>query len=341
MKKIIKKIVSIIALTMLSAMLYTSVSTSIALANQTQFTGPITDIQKIGEKTQLENFDATGQHPDAPSDYITPGVGTVSSPVLFAIDLFRYAISGIAMLVIVIQSIKLVSTASEEEATQAKTTLIMGVIGLLVIQMANVLVKNVFFGEQGEAFQDIANAQIYGEEGLVQIRGIIGFVEAFLGIASVLVLVIRGFTLITSTGEEEEMAKAKTHVLYAIVGLAIVALSEVLVRGIVFPEAGQVLPDAERGKFVIVELTNFIAGFISLLAFVALFYAGYKYVASAGNEEETEKVKKVFVSAVIAIVLSMGAFALINTLVRFEPLPAGDAAQDELTQSEVVGEGTN
>jgi len=50
-----------------------------------------------------------------------------------------------------------------------------------------------------------------------------------------------------------------------------------------------------------------------------LFYGGYRYVMSAGNEEMNDKLKKTIIGAVIGLVLTMGAFAIVNTVIDFEP----------------------
>lgn len=307
MKKIAKSLIIVFALM------------NLALTIQMASAGPLDDIKAIGEGTGMKSFTTEGQHPDAPPDYVAKGVGAATSPILFAIDLFRLAISGIAVLVVIIASVNLVSTASDDEAGKAKETILMGIIGLLVVQLANVAVKKMFFGEYGEAFEDVATVQIYAKETVNQVRGIIGFVEAFVGASAVFVFVIRGFMLITSAGEEEEMTKTKRHLLYAVVGLAAVAISEVVVRGVVFPADGQALPDTEKARYVIVRLTNYMAGFVSTLSFATLFYAGYQYVTSAGDEESTENVKKIFTGAIIALLLSLGAFALVNTFLKFDP----------------------
>lgn len=305
-------------------------------ADPTGVTTPIEQIKLIGEETKvLPNFQETGQHPDAPPDYSASGIGAATSPIYFAIDVFRYAMSGIALLMVFYSAIKLISTANEEEAGKSKTTLMLGVAGLLVIQLADVIVKKMFFGEQGEAFENIATTQVYAEESVRQIRGIIGFVEVFVGAVATLVLVIRGFTVLASAGDEEALTHAKSHVLYALAGIVAVALSEVVIRGVIFPDAGERLPDTERGKFIIVNIVNFLSIFISLMAFVALFYAGYRYVISAGNEEENEKVKKIVVGAVISLLLSLGAFALVNTLIEFEPRYMEDPIE---AQPEVLDE---
>lgn len=282
---------------------------------------PSERLQGIGNETDLNSF-TTGQHPDAPPDYVQPGVGAITSPILFIIDLIRYAMTGVAAIIIIIAAIKLISTGTEEEATKAKSTLIIGAIGLITIQLADVMVKKIFFGEEGQAFEDLASAEIYSEQGVTQIRGIIGFIEVFIGAIAVLTIIIRGFMLTVSMGDEEGIDKAKKHILYAVAGLLVVGLSEVVVRGIIFPAAGEALPDVDKGKRIIVMISNFISGFIAIASFVMLFFSGYKYVVSAGNEEETEKVKKTIIGALIGLLLALGAFAIINTLITFDTATA-------------------
>lgn len=298
---------------------------------------PIDTIIQIGDPTGLPNFYTQGdKHVDAPNDFTEQGVGVATSPILYAIDLFRYLISGVALIMIVIAAVKLVSTADEEEAEKMRKNLVNGVIGLLVIQLADVAVKKMFFGESGEAFANEAVAKDFAQGSVEQIRGIIGFVEVFVGIVAVFVLVVRGFTLLVSSGEEEDITKARRHVIYAVAGLAVIALAEVVVRGVIFPAAGEELPDVNKGKFILVELINFITGFIAIICFAILFYGGYKYVVSAGNEEENEKLKKLMIGTIIALALTLGAFALVNTLVRFDPKEVTPAEEEKTEQPEII-----
>ncbi|MFH1533417.1 MAG: hypothetical protein ABID64_00620 [Nitrospirota bacterium] len=319
--KIAKQAVVIIALMTLGLTVYADY---VAVADQVSVITPLEILKSVGEETGQQSF-TTGQHPEAPPDYAQPGVGTATSPIYFAIDMFRYVVSGLALIIIVIQAIKLVSTANEEEATKAKTTLIVGTIGLLIIQVADVAVKKMFFGEQGEAFEDVSTTELYASETTRYLRGIIGLVEIFIGAVAVLVIIIRGILVVTSVGEEEAITKAKKHIIYALVGIAAVILSEVVVRGVVFPEAGKALPDVQAGRFILINIINYLSGFVAILAFAGLFYGGYRYVMSAGDEEMNEKIKKLIIGALIALILSLGAFALVNTVLD---IPA--TSEDEL-----------
>lgn len=276
---------------------------------------PLDYLKTIGENTKLPNYVDTGVHLDAAAE-VKPGVAAVTSPIYFALDMFRYVISGIAFVVVIIAAIRLVTTANDEEAGKAKKSLLVGIIGLLLVQLADVIVKKAFFGEQGEAFQDVATTKLYAEETTGQIRGIIGFLEVFIGSVAVLIIIIKGFQLVTSAGEEEQITKTKKHIIYAAVGLVVVGLSEVIVRGFIFPEGGSQLPKTEVGKKLIISITNYLAGFVAIFAFIMLFYGGYRYVVSGGEDEVKEKVKKIIYGAVMALLLALGAFAIVNTLIK-------------------------
>ncbi len=287
---------------------------------------PVEYIKQIGKETGLPDFDTTGQHPDS-TGAIEPGASTVASPIYFIIDLLRLVINTIAFVIVIISAVKLISTSTEEEAGKAKSSLLVGLLGLIVINLADVIVKKMFFGEQGEAFEDMGTAKLFAEESVSQIRGIIGFLELFIGVVAVLVIIIRGFTLVTSAGDEEKVGAAKKHVAYALVGLAIVGLAEVIVRGVVFPDAGAKLPNVGLAKVLIVKITNFLSGFIAILAFIMLFFSGYRYVTSGGEEEVKEKVKKTFLSSIIALALALGAFAAVNTLITLDGTVGPEATQ--------------
>ncbi|MFA6305548.1 MAG: pilin [Candidatus Gracilibacteria bacterium] len=336
MKKFIKSFLVSFLLINLGLTLY-AFATFGSLNNEAFAINPL---EKIGENTGLPSFNASGQHPDAPPDYAQPGVGTLTSPIFFALDMAKLALSGIAMIIIVVAAIKLISTTNEEDAGKSKKTLIYAIVGMILIQLADIIVRKMFFGEQGEAFENIATTKLYAEQSVAQVRSVIGMVEAFLGIVAVLIIIIRGFTVMTSGGSEEELGKAKKHLLYAVAGLVIIMLSEVIIRGVIFPENGQALPDADVAKYIVVKIVNYAVGFISIIAFVVLFYAGYLYVTSAGNEEAGTKVKKIFTAAIIAIILAFGAFALVNTLIKFEPYyetePTGITAENATATPEVT-----
>ncbi len=324
MKNIIKKLV----LSFTAAFILMFAVSGVALAEEApnaapsaEAISPLEKLRSIGENTKLPAFDNNKVHPDAPADYLQEGVGTISSPILYLVDLMRLLISTIAVVVIIVAAVRLTLNPAEDEAENAKKTLGFGVLGLVLIQLADTFVKRMFFGENGEAFEDLATATDFATQSVAEIRGIIGFVNIAIGTIAVAVIIVRGFTLIASMGSEDGLTKVKNQILYAVGGLVVVGLSEIVVLGFIFPENGESLPNIDVGKKILIDLTNFGSGFIALFAFVTLLYSGYRYVASVGNDEVKDQFKKTALSAIIAIVLALGSFALVNTLVEYEEQP--------------------
>jgi hypothetical protein len=336
MKNFLKKLVvtlclafSCAAFLLPSAAFADEVEEAPARTGVSETASPLDKLRSIGENTHLPAFDNARVHPDAPPDYLQEGVATFTSPVLYLIDFMRLLVSGIALVVVIYAAVKLTLNPAEDEAENAKKTLIWGVVGLVLIQLADTFVKRMFFGETGEAFEDIATATDFAQQSVGQIRGIIGFINIAIGTIAVAVIIIRGFTLIASMGSEDGLTKVKNQILYAVFGLVVVGLSEIIVIGFVFPENGEALPNINVGRKILVDLTNFASGFIALFAFVTLLYSGYRYVVSVGNDEVKEKFKKTAFSAVVAIILALGAFALVNTLVKYEEQPLNPDGENQ------------
>lgn len=70
---------------------------------------------------------------------------------------------------------------------------------------------------KGKGVENFASA-------IVQILSIIG------GIVAVIMILISGFKYITSNGDSNKIASAKTTLIYALVGIAVIALAQVLVN---------------------------------------------------------------------------------------------------------------
>jgi len=299
---------------------------------------PYEQLQAIGTGSNLPSFDpqqaggSSNTHPDAPPGYLQPGVNIVASPIYFMIDLMKYILSGLAILMLTISVVKLITIADEDAMTNAKSSMLWSTVGLIIVQFADIMVKKVLFGEQGEAFEDMGTSELFAEETVSQVRGIIGLANYFLGAVALLVIIIRGFMLLTSVGEEDAISNAKTHIAYALGALIVVGLSDVVLLGFVFPEHGATLPNTQVGKTILVSVTNFVSSFIAILAFLTLLYSGFRYVVSAGNEDVTEDAKKTALSAVLGLLLALGAYAIVQTMITLEP----EIPEDPQEQVETV-----
>ncbi len=285
-----------------------------------QYSKTLDDLRTVGDPTQLPGFDVSGQHSNAE---IEPGAAEITSVGYYLIDTVKYVIGTIAFLLIIISSVRLITAGKDvdDAVTKQKEILKYSGVALMLVFLADPIVKQVFFGAQGEVFTTEAYAKQFASEGNNQIMAVIRFVEYFIATIAVLVAIVSGLAIIVSAGDEEARTKHIKHILYAVAGLILVGLSELIVKGIIFPQQGERLPDLVAASITIEKLTNYATSFIAFVSVAIAIYGGYLYIFGATNEENTQKAKKIIIGAVIGIVIALGAFAIVNTL-----LPAAEVS---------------
>lgn len=69
-------------------------------------------------------------------------------------------------------------------------------------------------------------------------------------------------------------------------------------------------------KRLIIGWTNFITSVVALLAVVALVWAGTLYITAFGDDSRMESAKKIVIWVVIGIILILGAYAIVNTVMQ-------------------------
>jgi hypothetical protein len=83
---------------------------------------------------------------------------------------------------------------------------------------------------KGAALRDGAGCA-GGASGLAKtIKTIVNILSTIVGIAAVIMIVVGGFRYVTSGGDSGNISSAKNTIIYAIVGLIIVALAQAIVR---------------------------------------------------------------------------------------------------------------
>ncbi len=65
----------------------------------------------------------------------------------------------------------------------------------------------------------------------------------------------------------------------------------------------------------VVNIVNFALSFLGLLAVLIVIYGGVLYVTSAGEEEATQKGKKAITFAAIGLLIVLGSYAFVNTII--------------------------
>ncbi|MFA5947879.1 MAG: REJ domain-containing protein, partial [Candidatus Gracilibacteria bacterium] len=68
-------------------------------------------------------------------------------------------------------------------------------------------------------------------------------------------------------------------------------------------------------KNFILIVVNYALGFLGLMAVLMIIYGGVLYVTSAGNDDQTGTAKKVITYAAVGLLIVMGSFAFVNTII--------------------------
>lgn len=280
-----------------------------------------TDLDKVfgAQKSGLNSFQNTPHELSA----VDPGADTITSLIFKVIDIIKYVLGTIAVIMATISGIKLVTAQSkaDEVFEKEKTALKFIIFGLILVMIADQLVTKVFFGDTGECIASASNAKDCAIQGSSLIKGIYSFILAMMASIAVLVLVISGFRMVSAAGNDDVIGKAKKRIAMAIAGLLVAAVAEFGVKGIIFRDGGQKGIDIGGANALVVNITNFVSAFIGLGALAMLFYGGYLYVASFGNDDQTGKAKKIMQSALLGIVIAIVAYAIVTTIATFNSRP--------------------
>lgn len=277
-------------------------------------TDPISVLDNLIQKSGLESF-ANRYHK---LSSVEPGADNITSIVFFIIDFTKYILGAVAVIYFIYAGFSYVTAEEkiDEIAKKQKENLKYIIYGLIFVIVSDELVANIF-GDYGECFSSVSNAKECALGTGKLIKGIYSFVLYVMGTAAVLVSVLSAFRMVTSMGEEETITREKKRLVMSTIGLIIAGVGEYVIKGIVFPSGGEKFINIPAGQMFVYNFTNFISGFISVGALGMLLYGGYLYVASAGNDEETGKAKKIMISAFIGIIIALAAFGLTNTLISF------------------------
>ncbi len=88
-------------------------------------------------------------------------------------------------------------------------------------------------GLQGPGVGDCGDADADGSGVVDIVQKVVNWLSWFVGIVSVIMIVVGGFKYITSGGDSNKVTGAKNTIIYAIIGLVIVALAQFIVKFVV------------------------------------------------------------------------------------------------------------
>jgi hypothetical protein len=252
------------------------------------------------------------------SEMAYQGESQLHAVVLAVAKVFRNLMGSIAIVFIVVSGILMVFAQGDEaKITEQKRSITYAIIGLVVILIIERMVSAIYGVPGGEnAVLTTASATQVD----IEIYGLISYIKAILGAVAIFMIVLSGIRTVTSQGEEEKVTTQRKAILWTIVGLGLILVNQVVVENIfikpVRENAGQIQKtniDTILGAFG--RVTQFILGFVGLVAFAALIYGGASMVANFGNDEAVAKAKKIITNAIVGIIIILSAFAIVSTMI--------------------------
>lgn len=181
---------------------------------------------------------------DGAQDQLTANIAKIASNILTDISVIAsYLIIGYVMYG---GYLYMFSSGDPGKVAAAKKTLTNAFIGLAIAMSAFVIfnaIRIALVGTGGNLADCNPTTGSQCVDGGTMVTNLIQWVVGIAGVVAVIFVVIGGWGYITSAGDPGKLQKAKTTILYALIGLVVVALTEII-TGFV----ASLIRDANAGK---------------------------------------------------------------------------------------------
>lgn len=145
--------------------------------------------------------------------------------VKIVITFIKYTIGSVAVLMAIKSGLVMITQGnSEEDMTKEKKKLGFSAGGLVLIVLADTLIKKVFYKIDTTAYPGIEGVKpgLDPYAGVQEIVGITNFVVAFISPVAVLIFIIGGVMYLTAGDDEEKTTKARRMMIAAAIGIIII-----------------------------------------------------------------------------------------------------------------------
>ncbi len=188
---------------------------------------------------------------------------------------------------------------SEEESaiTDVKNAYTQAVVGAVIISISTFIVDG--FGRSAN-FSLVNPAPV-----TFAALNVIGYFKLIIGVLISIVIVIQAIRLMLLQGQESEIEQARTKFFHSLLGVAVILLANALVAA-VQPGSNSIIINEE-----IKGVINFSLELLVLLAVLSIMVAGVFLIASV-DESLKERAKKIMFATVIALIVVLCAYVIVN-----------------------------
>ena len=266
---------------------------------------------------------AIDESPDIRGEGSDKGTQKIAGAFMMATKYIRNILAFMAVLWIVWAGMQMVTAGgNDEQIDKGKKGITWALIGLCIVMLLEPLVKDVLYGggsiEPGKVLD--GNIQNSINTGKTEILAFLKWMEAILVVIAVAYIVISGIKMILALGDQEGTGKQKKALLWIAIGFIVILMNEVVIDKIFYKAIlggdGEVVfsTNSTKGVGEFIGIIKYFLQFLALLAFVVFIYGGFLMILSYGNDEQSEKGKKIIFSAIIGIVIIVISYALTATL---------------------------
>lgn len=290
------------------------------------FKGDITlpfQASEAGLDTKIEGSDAITE---AAPDNGAEGVVDVMSTVFFFMKIF---LGILAFAWIVWAGVFIVSNSGDEEnVKKGKRMAIYSFLGLCAMLLIEPLVLDVFYGGGNISLKDgggINNITDSSRNFRTQVDGIIAFGKTLLVFIAMVYIIFAGARIILAFGDDEQLGSAKQMFAPIIVGILVILFNEVIIDEVIYNavfDGNKVnfSADSQNASAFMLQLVGFFQYLFEFVGFLVLgfiIYGGFMYLFAFGNEETAENGKKIFIRALIGLLILVFSYILTVSLVDF------------------------
>ncbi len=84
---------------------------------------------------------------------------------------------------------------------------------------------------------------------------------------------------------------------------------------VLVPPTGSGLPSSTVGA-IILNITNWILGFVVIFSVLAIIWGGVQYVTASGDESQTQEAKRIITDALFGLIIAGAAYAGVKVVVE-------------------------
>ncbi len=259
-------------------------------------------------------------------------------------DFIKVYGGAVAVLLIFAAGFQMITAGGNEESIEKqKKYLIHAVTAFVTLVMVDFFIFNVIYpigdlgidgvvtnfnsdcveyytGDLAQAPAGCRSASELASAGNDYIFGVVNFFSSLIGAIAVFFIIYSGVRIIASFGDQEVIDKHKKTLLWSLAGLVIVLLSRNVSSFFLTDlTTGDVVANPIQGIVDLAGITNFLATFVSIFSLLAILIAGVIWVSNFGNQEVADKAKKIIFGAVIGVILSLAAYAIVNSILAGDP----------------------